>query len=307
MIEQATGEVADQTTEATRHVIRWRDRIKDYIITLVVTVTAAFVLKTFVIEAYRIPTASMENTLQVGDFLLVNKFIYGAKTPRLLPFVSAEIPFFQLPALKGIRRGDVVVFEYPGNRDEVKPMEATNFVKRCIAIGGDTVAIQEGEVLVNGIPFPYVGEMIPANGHLLPPGYCDERMFPPYACFNKDWYGPIVVPRRGDEIVLDRAALREWDTFIRREGHEIDINENGSILIDGFATDTYRVERDYIFVMGDNRDNSLDSRFWGFVPSESVIGEAMFVYWAWNQDLSFWPITKKLQSIRWDRILTIID
>src|SRR5512135_1048617 len=102
------------------------------------TLLAALFLKFFIVEAYRIPTSSMENTLMAGDFVLVNKFIYGARTPRYIPFTWIRLPHVQLPAVYPPRRGDIVVFEFPENNADRSPHEAVNYVKRCIALPGDT-------------------------------------------------------------------------------------------------------------------------------------------------------------------------
>lgn len=271
---------------------------------ILMTLATAIFLKTFVVEAFHIPSASMENSLFVGDFILVNKFIYGAQTPRRLPFVTAEIPFFQLPSLKKPQRGDVIVFEFPGERDEVRPYEPIKFVKRCVAVGGDTLAIAHSIVYVNGKIFPVMETM--CHELSLPNHYRDERIFPAGSSFNRDYYGPIVVPKQGDILELDQTTIRPWETFIRREGHSVTRGADGNIIIDGASAKYYRVERNYVFVMGDNRDNSLDSRFWGFLPEENIIGEAMFIYWSWNPVASSGNIWNHFTSIRWNRIGMII-
>ena len=279
-------------------------KLRDYAIAIVITIAAAFFLKTFVIEAYRIPTASMENTLLVGDYLLVNKFVYGATTPRRLPFSHAELPFIQLPRVRMPERGDIIVFEFH-NKGESEPFNATepvNFVKRCVAVGGDTVQFVDSKLYVNGMPFPEIETMPSFYSGKLPNGYCDERMWPPGECFNREYYGPVVVPRTGEVDSLNLENIVMWQSLIRHEGHNVSIGQNRSIMIDGKPASTYTVEENYVFVVGDNRDNSLDSRYWGFVPERKIVGEAMMIYWSWDQEHSLWPITEKLASIRWNRI-----
>jgi signal peptidase I len=248
----------------------------------------------------------MENTLRIGDHVLVNKVAYGARTPQRLPFTSAEIPFFRLPAIKRPARGDVVVFEFPGARDELLNPEEVNFVKRCVAVAGDTVQVLRSVLYVNGKAFPNRPGMIVPPEPTVPQGYRDQRMFPPGACYNKDHYGPVVVPGKGDTIYLAASALPRWLDFIKREGHDVAFDGAGSVLVDHRPTNEYIVQRDYIFVMGDNRDNSMDSRFWGFVPEENVIGEVTLVYWSRDPDATFWPLTERLRTIRWDRIFTFV-
>ena len=117
--------------------------------TILITVLAALLLKVFVLDAYRIPSTSMENTLQIGDFLLVNKLAYGLRTPRHLPLVARTIPSFTLPFFQNIHRGDVIVFEFPGGMNEMRSPENVNYIKRCIGLPGDTLEIHSGLVYVN--------------------------------------------------------------------------------------------------------------------------------------------------------------
>ena len=248
----------------------------------------------------------MENTLRIGDFLFVNKFIYGAETPRYLPFTNVEIPHFRLPSLSAPRRGDIIVFEYPGDRDETTPARGINYIKRCMALPGDTLIIQDKMVQVNGREF-----LLPAHARLSQPSDFLPRepfslIFPKGSSFNPDYYGPVVVPFKGMKVDLSNGAIEGWQTFIEREGHSVSIDEDSEILIDGTPSVQYTVERDYLFMMGDNRDNSLDSRFWGFVPEENIVGKAMFVYWSWDTAIPLTKFGDKIAAIRWSRIGTLI-
>jgi signal peptidase I len=273
--------------------------------TILITLCAALVLKLFVVEAYRIPSTSMENTLQVGDFLLVNKLAYGLHTPRRIPFTSTSLSPFTLPLFRSVHRGDVVVFEFPGNRNEVKPSESVNYIKRCIGLPGDTIEIRLGTVFVNGIEtnFPSQGRRTihAANNSIRH----DPEMFPEGSAFSDVHYGPVVVPKRGDSINLDPATYSQWHIFVEREEHAIHFSTD-SILIDGKALSSYRVQQNYYFVLGDNRDNSMDSRYWGFVPADHLIGEALFIYWSWDPDVPVSSISEKYSTIKWARIGTII-
>lgn len=114
-----------------------------------------------------------------------------------------------------------------------------------------------------------------------------------------------MVPKKRMLISIHYDTIDQWYVFIRREGHTVEIRGD-KIFIDGRLTDSYTVERDYFFMLGDNRDNSLDSRFWGFVPSDNIIGKAMFVYWSWEQNIPEYHFIDKLSSVRWNRIGTII-
>jgi len=221
--------------------------IREYAEALIVAFIAAMILRTFVVQAFRIPTGSMENTLLVGDFLLVNKFIYGAKSPDRIPFLNIKIPrLIKLPPIRKPRRGDIIVFKYP--RDE-----SLDYIKRCVALPGDTVEIRNKVLYVNGkrVPDPPLAKH---TSNTYPPDKIEFGIYPPGAG-NRDNYGPVVVP----------------------EGH--------------------------YFMLGDNRDNSLDSRYWGFLPEENILGKAMIIYFSWDKDVPFYNIFKK---IRWSRIGNII-
>ncbi len=299
-------ETVEVNEEQSRREKPSRRRLNDYAATICATLLVAFFLKTFVVEAFRIPSASMENTLRIGDFLFVNKFIYGAETPKYFPFTNAEIPHLRLPAFVHPRRGDVIVFEYPGDRDEVKPEANINFIKRCIAVSGDTLLIQNKTVFVNGREFlpPTHAPHTPPSDFL--PQESANMIFPKGSSFNPDYYGPLVVPFKGMVVNISSGSIEQWQTFIEREHHRVGTDKTGLVSIDGVPATQYIVERDYLFAMGDNRDNSLDSRFWGFVPEENIVGKAMFVYWSWDTSVSVSSIAEKFSAIRWSRIGTLI-
>lgn len=258
---------------------------------LVITVALALILKTFVVEAFRIPSGSMENTLLVGDFLLVNKLAYGLKTPRYLPLTTQAIPSVTFPAFRSVSRGDVLVFEYPGKRGDVTRDGPVYFIKRCIGLPGDTVAINSGTVIINGREVLMPMHAKSAEGWLF---------------HDREVYGPVIVPKKGEVLHLTAENAGSLRNFLEREHHLLDIAPDGRILIDGVEANTYRVERDYYFVLGDNRGNSLDSRAWGFVPEDAIVGEALLVYWSWDPEVSDDGHHAKVGSIRWDRIGMLI-
>lgn len=209
-----------------------------------IAIVLFLVIRTFLVEAFRIPTGSMENTLLVGDFLLVNKAVYGAQ----LPGTSLGLPAFGTPT-----RGDVVVFRPPHEPDK-------NYVKRLVGVPGDTLSMQDKVLYINGEPQaePYVQHIDPLGQpvHLpemqwqrsyLAPGVDPDQYRP-----TRDTWGPIVVP----------------------EG--------------------------YYFVLGDNRDDSEDSRYWGFVEASAIKGKPLFIYYSFNPNVlrPFPWVTE----IRWDRI-----
>jgi len=273
--------------------------------TILITLLAALLLKLFVVEAYRIPSTSMENTLQVGDFLLVNKLAYGLHIPPQIPFTETLHSSFTFPIFRSIHRGDIVVFEFPGNRGEVKPAESVNYIKRCIGLPGDKIEIRFGKVFVNGTEtsFPEHGRM---TTHPTDKAFQrNAELFPEGSAFSDVNYGPVVVPKRNEIIKIDPATFSRWYIFIEREGHQVQFNAD-TILIDGTVTSSYRVQRNYYFVLGDNRDNSMDSRYWGFVPADHLIGEALFIYWSWDPEIPVYSISEKYSTIRWNRIGILI-
>ncbi|MCI0705984.1 MAG: signal peptidase I [Ignavibacteriae bacterium] len=282
-----------------------------YARTVLVTLLVALLLKAFVVEAFRIPSSSMEETLLVGDFLLVNKLAYGIRTPRYIPLTNLAIPTYYAPVFKSVERGDILVFEFPGSIDSPNVQnvqgedEPVNYIKRCIGLPGDVVEIIRGQVYVNGNPVGLprharLNEYNAAGRHR------SSTMFPWGFGFTEERYGPLVIPQKGDRIALTEENLGMWRLVIQREGHTVQLRGSDEILIDGKPSSSYTVEQNYYFVMGDNRDNSLDSRYWGFVPESNLIGEALFVYWSWNPAVPVSSVRDKLVSIRWNRIGTMI-
>jgi signal peptidase I len=278
-----------------------RSRTKEYFNALVFAAVVAVFLKLFFIEAYRIPTGSMEETLLVGDFLLVNKFVYGATTPRNIPFTDIRIPFYRFPALNEPHKGDVVVFDFPGNRDQIISPEVTMYIKRCVGEPGDTIQIINKVLKVNSVIFPNPPLAIFDSG-TEKKGITEARIFPKGSGWNEDNYGPLRVPKKGDIIKLTPDNFEGWRMFILKEGHSARITPDGKILIDNQEVNEYTVQRDYYFMMGDNRNNSLDSRFWGFMPKENLVGEPLIIYWSWDPNIPFSHFFDLLGSIRWNRI-----
>jgi signal peptidase I len=267
---------------------------------------AVVFINAFVAQAFRIPSGSMEKTVLVGDFILVNKFVYGAKSPRYLPFTSIPLPWFGLPAIRKPASGDVVVFEYPGDRDLVEPAErAVNYIKRCIGTPGDTVEIRNKMLFVNGVRCPVLPTM-QRLARLSPAGVADERIFPAGSPFNEDNYGPLRVPRLGDTLPLSRSTIEGWRVVIEREGHAVASQEN-NVLIDGRPSTRYVFEKNYYFMMGDNRNCSEDSRFWGPVPEENIVGQPMFVYWSWDPKYSVTDLFHLIGSIRPSRLFSAVN
>lgn len=276
--------------------------LKKYFFILSMAVLIAVLLRTFVVQAFTIPTSSMEKTLLVGDYILVNKFIYGAASPEYLPFTSIKLPRFHLPAIRKPMRNDIIAFSLPGSPLASAFGEEVNYMKRIIGEPGDTVRILDKKVIINGTLIKLPETAINGNG-VKPKGSKSGDIFPRNKPWNEDNYGPLVVPYKGMSILLTYKNLDEWMGIIKSENNIDNILfEDGCPVINGKKDSVYIVQKDYYFVMGDNRENSLDSRAWGFVPEDNIIGKAMLIYWSSEPDPG--AITGR---VRFERIFQTIN
>jgi len=284
-----------------------KNKSKEFFDALVYAAVVAFIIKIFLFEAYRIPTGSMENTLLVGDFLLVTKFTYGATTPRNVPFTDIRLPYWKLPGFKDPEKGDIIVFDFPGDKDELESREVVNYIKRCVGLPGDTIQVIDKKLYVNGAIFPDPpGALYDKINR--PTNFANPRIYPKGAPWNEDNYGPIRVPKKGDKIQITDKNFDQWRMFVLKEGHQLQIDPAKQVTSDGKAlpNNEYIVERNYLFMMGDNRNNSLDSRFWGFMPEDNIVGQAFMLYWSWDPSISFGDFFKLIGTIRWERIGNLI-
>ncbi len=280
-----------------------KEHFVSWVKTIVGAILVVMVINGLLVASFVVPTGSMENTVATGDFVFVNRLIFAPSTPQVIPFINQPLPFLRLPGWRSPRQGDVIVFIFPGMRDEIESTEFQYYLKRCVAVAGDTLAIINTRVYVNGKEF-----MLPPNGKFdnIPMNPGDQyQTFPVGRGFTRDNYGPIRIPKKGDVIKLTIDNRLEWDMFIRREGHSVGL-DGTQVIVDGKPSTSYTIERDYCFGMGDNRNNSLDSRYWGFVPVENIIGTPMVVYWSWDTGLGVSDFFQKLGTIRWSRLGTII-
>jgi signal peptidase I len=291
-----------------------KEKIVEFFRQLFFAAIAAFFIITFIIQNTRIPTGSMENTILVGDFVLVNKFIYGSTSPKYIPFTEIEIPFFRLPAFKDPKATDIVVFEYPGDRDQLRANElGINYVKRCIGTPGDTLEIKDKVVFINGKEFwrplhiKYNSGGGGSHYNPRPVGYSDPSIFPKGMNWNQDNYGPLVIPREGYTISIDKYNVEQWRTTIDREYGKRVVNiRDDFVTINNIPVSSYTFKKDYYFMMGDNRDNSMDSRFWGLVARDMVVGQAFIILLSWDRNIPFSQLFKLLGSIRLDRVLKLL-
>ena len=345
-------------------------------------VVAATLIRWLIMEAYTIPTPSMENSMLVGDFLFVSKFHYGTRTPRTplqIPLTHQKIwftnipsyvdwvqlPTYRLPGFSEIKREDVVVFNVPPkelNEGKDYPIDLkTNYIKRCVAVSGDVLQIKNKQVTINGQPsnnpqdmqYSYLvtakDEINERNFNKLeldPDDYTylgrpednkavyqmfltnskaaeiktlpfvisvtddyrtgegqDSRTFPgsKYTPWNGDNYGPLTIPKEGMKISVNDSTLSIYGGVIRDYDHNKNVKiENGKLTIEGKEVAEYTFNQNYYFMMGDNRHNSLDSRYWGFVPEDHIVGKGFFIWLSIDKYADF------IHKIRWSRFFKLI-
>jgi len=297
-----------KTEEELNRVKTPKEKTKEFFESLLFAGIAAFLIITFVIQNTRIPTGSMEDTILVGDFVLVNKFIYGSSSPKYIPFTEIELPYFTLPAIKEPKAKDIVVFEYPGDRDQLRANElGVNYVKRCIGTPGDTIQIIDKVIYVNGKEFWIPPHIKYLNPYSKPKDYIEPRIFPKGMPWNEDNFGPLVVPKKGYKIKLTIDNIEQWRTIIDREYGKRVVDIKGNVvMIDSIPVKHYTFKKDYYFMMGDNRDDSLDSRFWGLVSRDLIVGEEFITLFSWDRDIPFSDFFRLIGSIRLDRVLKLL-
>jgi signal peptidase I len=252
-------------------------RFRDGVIIFLAAASAALFLRAFVLEAYRIPSRSMEPALRAGDCLLVNKLPFGR-----------NIAGIRIPASRTPERGEVLVFSLVDERDRAEQV----LVKRCLAIPGDSVAVIEGSVWVNGVRAD-----IPES---------DVASRPPSSALAhavKMWN----IPWAGATIPLQSSTLPQWKSMITREGHVVDLDPSGAVTIDGQPRTAYQFTRNYCFVAGDNRADSYDSRYWGPIPEDAIVGKAILVYWSWDEERGSESFVDRISAIRWGRIGKLVQ
>jgi signal peptidase I len=265
------------------------------------------IIKGFFIDFYKIPTGSMENTLLIGDYIAINKFSYKFSTPHNIPLTDIDIPHVDLLNMKMPAINDVIVFEFPGQLNEIYPPYPFNYVKRIIGKPGDTVEIKDRIVFVNKAPLSTPKGTV-FNTKIIEKGKKDPKLFSLGKNWNIDNYGPIRVPKRGDIIELNRDNIGCWGNMINRELERKTVSTEGSVItIGGVPVKNYTIRKDYYFVLGDNREGSMDSRYWGFVPADAIIGEALIVYWSWDPFISIFNFNELYKSIKWNRIFKTIN
>jgi signal peptidase I len=232
----------EQQEQKAKHKSFYKEWIEPFLIAAIV----ALFIRQFVVEAFKIPSGSMIPTLDIGDHLLVNKFIYG---PRI-PFTDLRIFSWKEP-----KRGDIIVFKYPED-------EAKNFIKRVVGLPGDKIEIRKGTLFINDQPVPIIAESAARDS--------EQAVRSPYYEKPKLFMEQLGGVKHQIQYLRDQSGL----DFLPK-----------------------LVPADSVFVMGDNRDNSQDSRVWGFVKYDKILGRALIIYWSWDGDERW---------IRWERIGRLI-
>ncbi len=380
----------EKKTTTSRRPVLVKSKTREWIDSIVFAVVAATLIRWLLLEAFTIPTPSMEKSLLVGDFLFVSKVHYGSrtvKTPLQIPLTHQKIwgteipsylewiqlPQYRLPGLTKVKNNDVVVFNYPPESQYPTDLK-TNYIKRCIGIPGDVIEVRDLQVYVNGkvavnpekMQFRYFivtdvsindrtfrkyditkheyqedtfNDTIPGNDlkgyevRTTPataaelkkqtsfvkdvilwkkakgkidssyPVYPNSVATPnaPLFDWNEDWFGPLTVPKKGVKIVLDSKNVALYHDVIEKyEGNENVTVKDNQLLIGGKVVSDYTFKQDYYFMMGDNRHDSADSRFWGFVPEDHIVGKAFIIWLSIDPDGGF------TDKIRWNRLFRLI-
>jgi len=393
----------NQYTEPSKREKIRKTALREWVDAIIFAVIAASIIRIFMVEAYTIPTSSMEKSLLVGDFLFVSKLSYGPKvpnTPLAFPFVHhtlpltattksyvewIKLPYYRFPGLTTVKNNDVVVFNYPdgdtvalnvqnqsyyalvrdygryrvwndkANFGDIvyRPVDKReNYIKRCIGIPGDTLQIIDQDVYINGrkaeLPekaqFKYIvttdgtrinpkaleklditeeiaiagpNEMIltltresaekikgfvnvkDVKKIIQPKGYWQPYIFPFDSVYpwNVDNFGPLVIPKKGATVELNSKNIVLYARIIKNyELNDLKI-QGGQILINGKQATSYTFKMDYYWMMGDNRHNSADSRFWGFVPYDHIVGKAVFVWLSLDNNKSLFDGKIRLNKL----------
>jgi len=367
----------------------------DTVSSLLFAIIVATLVHTYVMQPFTIPTSSLEKTLLVGDFLFVSKFNYGARIPMTtiaapmvhdtLPFIKIksyrtwpQLPYFRFPGFEKVANNDIVVFNWPADtlynmykpadKRYDKPIDKkTNYVKRCVGIPGDNLAVKDGIVFINdkelalperaklqysywlgydgktpldfefllkdmkvtdGIDYVsrnrdtiHIKALTKENAERFKniPGITsvnrmirkdpEDGVYPDPQDgivsktnnWNSDNFGPIYIPKAGVTVALDLTSLPLYKKIITEyeQGNTLKVIGN-DIYINNAIVKSYTFQKDYYWMMGDNRHNSLDARYFGFTPEDHIVGKPVFIWMSWDTN------GKGFGKIRWERLFTTV-
>lgn len=257
--------------------------VRDIAQALAAALVVAFILKVFFVEMYAIPSPSMENTLHVGDCIVVSKIAFSFGLPAKIPFTQIENPLYARFHYNAVDHGDIIVFDFPGEAERTF-RQPQHYVKRVVGLPGDRIQVKRGLVYVNR----------------------DKQDFPDESAstFSKSnsqnpeqkFTGPLTIPKAGMQITLTKKNLLLWEALLIHEGNVVETVDD-DVFLNGKPFKKYTVKENYFYVMGDNRLDSYDSRYWGFVPEKNIIGRPLFTYWSYGVDAE-----SDVAHARWDRI-----
>lgn len=242
----------------------------------------------------------MANTLLPGDFVLVNLSAYKINTPREVPFIGLHLKYFSLFNTGKPELNDLVLIQFPPFYSRISAHGSSGLIKRIIALPGDTLQIINKQIYVNGKEI-----VLPVSSNrnfndVKSAEKEDERIFFKGSGWNSDNYGPLVVPSAGDTIIINNENIKIWQNLIVLEHEAKVVRTEGSVItIEGKPARNYIVQKDQYFVMGDNFNNSYDSRYFGFINEDMILGRVMFIYWSVDESRSDGSFFSK---VRWDRI-----
>lgn len=265
-----------------------------------------FFLQIFVFTSFKIPSDSMEPELITGDNILVGKAIPGARLFNIFASMRNEqVDIYRTPGIRKIRHNDVVVFNFPhpNNWDKVEMHILKYYIKRCVGLPGDTLTIENGIFRVKNIDYPL--------GNILSQKRIekrDEESFDPNVLrsfpfdSNLNWniknFGPLHIPKSGDRIAMNSTNYCLYKKLIEWEQNGKLEYRDDSVYLDNKPIATYQFKKNYYFMAGDNGENSQDSRYWGMLPEEYIVGKAWII---WKS------INSYTEKFRWDRFLKTIN
>ena len=265
-----------------------------------------FLLKITIIVSFRIPTDSMQPTLQPGDNILVNKSIMGARIFNIWDAAEEkEVEIYRLPGIGKVKRNDVLVFHYPypHKSDSLSMHLLKYYVKRCIALPGDTMGIWKGHYYIKGINEPIgnieaqkrIEKLQKENARGI---VMDAYPWDKYINWTIQDFGPLHVPARGQTVVMDSTAVKLYRNLIEWEQKEKLTFQGKEVFLGDSLIQKYCFQENYYFMGGDYMENSKDSRYWGLLPEPYIVGVATRI---WKS------VDKSTGKIRWDRVMKKIE